>query len=39
MPSGGRICNWDGLVCLNGDGTYEVTTTDDNGCFTLKDTV
>ncbi len=21
-----------GLVCLNGDGTYEVTTTDDNGC-------
>ena len=22
-----------GLVCLNGDGTYEVTTTDDNGCF------
>ncbi|MGB1348359.1 MAG: gliding motility-associated C-terminal domain-containing protein [Flavobacteriales bacterium] len=27
-----------GLVCLNGDGTYEVTTTDDNGCFRV-DTV
>ena len=27
-----------GLVCLNGDGTYEVTTTDDNLCFRV-DTV
>ena len=37
-PMGGGTFDDDGfeltgLVCLNGDGTYEVTTTDDNGCF------
>ena len=42
-PMGGGTFSDDGfelsgLVCLNGDGTYEVTTTDDNGCFRV-DTV